>query len=757
MRKSVYVCMIGILLFLLGCEGAFGDIPNVEREALEQLYKFVNGDHWINSKNWNNRPVIESEWFGITCDVSRQTVLKIELSGNKLSGPLPYAMGNLSNLTDLDLSNNNLNGKIPNWIEKYRNLKILNLSNNNFSGEIPRWLGNLSKLEKLYLDSNSFEGSIPAELAKLSNLKVLRIGSNRIIGKIPDDLSTLGALKNNKSNFKWNGLYSDNALVKEFLAQKQEGGNWEDTQTVPPRNIVIKNITDKSLTICWEPIPFKNENGGYRIFFNEDIDSFKEGQSLITANKRVTEVTIPMLKEKTNYYLKIVSRTDKHDNNKNRIESIDSQVQKTATGGILISGTVIDKKDDGKGVAGIEITTSPGSFKSETNKDGVFQISVPLEWKGTVYPICEGYVFTPSAYNIDTLSKDSVSGKDFSRECNTYIAGKVTHEGKGVRNVSLIFISDNGKGEWGVVTDESGVYKTEVPFDWSGTVKPEKDDHSFFPVEIKYPKINQPTINQDYQVKFKKIISGYVSNIWGKKGKSDIILRFSNIDPKTKPYLEDTAKTDLNGYFEKGLPDSWTGNFSPESKSIKYYFSPGERKFLDYNKNYNFRAIKVLKSSIEFGLHQTETIIGKSQYVSTYKFIYPEFRYVFRFTRTVNLWSSLTLSLKNLSSTNNDGDLLHMRLKQQIGLGLRIPNGGSREHVYDLKLEYFLNCGLEFFSYKEGKNLEAQKNYNVLGIVGNFKVILYLSDRFFLDLIGEISVGGTYSCLKIGICTGYRF
>ncbi|XP_039821482.1 receptor-like protein 15 isoform X1 [Panicum virgatum] len=85
----------------------------------------------------------------------------IDLSGNMLSGEIPWEIGNLTRVTSL------------------------NLSNNHFSGRIPASLANMSAVESLDLSHNELDGAIPSQLSQLWSLEVFSVAYNNLSGCIP--------------------------------------------------------------------------------------------------------------------------------------------------------------------------------------------------------------------------------------------------------------------------------------------------------------------------------------------------------------------------------------------------------------------------------------------------------------------------------------------------------------------------------------------------------------------------------------------
>jgi hypothetical protein len=136
----------------------------------------------------------------------------MDLSHNKLSGPIPRCFGNLSAMlrqlsdtssffnlgtiflilkgaeyeyrrslaliTSVDLSSNNLIEEIPEQLTSLYGLQFLNLSNNQLHGKIPEKINAIKLLESLDVSMNQLSGAIPKSMASLTFLSHLNLSYN---------------------------------------------------------------------------------------------------------------------------------------------------------------------------------------------------------------------------------------------------------------------------------------------------------------------------------------------------------------------------------------------------------------------------------------------------------------------------------------------------------------------------------------------------------------------------------------------------
>lgn len=161
-------------------------------------------------KSWNSTSngACSGEWVGITCvkgevvsialpwkrlggKISEkigqlQSLRRLSLHDNFLTGPIPNSLGLLPNLRAVYLFNNQLSGSIPLSIGQSSGLQTLDLSNNKLNGTIPPNLSNSTRIYRLNLSFNSISGSIPGSLTQSPSLTLLSLQYNNLSGPVPD-------------------------------------------------------------------------------------------------------------------------------------------------------------------------------------------------------------------------------------------------------------------------------------------------------------------------------------------------------------------------------------------------------------------------------------------------------------------------------------------------------------------------------------------------------------------------------------------
>ncbi len=112
-----------------------------------------------------------------------------------MSGPIPSALGGLTNLATLDLWGNQLSGPIPPDLGGLAALERLFLDDNDLEGAIPPELGSLSTLELLFLQDNRLDGPIPSEFGTLAALEFLSLEGNDLTGPVPSAIGGMASLR----------------------------------------------------------------------------------------------------------------------------------------------------------------------------------------------------------------------------------------------------------------------------------------------------------------------------------------------------------------------------------------------------------------------------------------------------------------------------------------------------------------------------------------------------------------------------------
>ncbi|KAK4489369.1 hypothetical protein RD792_005177 [Penstemon davidsonii] len=150
--------------------------------------------------------------FASSMENSRKKLVVLDVSGNKLSGEIPSAVGDLGSLEFLNMAKNEFFGSIPASIGQLKTLIVLDLSENQLNGSIPLEIGGVTSLNELRLEKNSLVGNIPLSIGNCSSIMSLSLAHNEITGSIPASLAKLPYLKN--VDFSFNKLTG--ALPKQL-------------------------------------------------------------------------------------------------------------------------------------------------------------------------------------------------------------------------------------------------------------------------------------------------------------------------------------------------------------------------------------------------------------------------------------------------------------------------------------------------------------------------------------------------------------
>lgn len=96
----------------------------------------------------------------MTCDSDSDNVTSLWLSSNELVGDISEATGliNVTTLKEVDISNNKLSGPVPLVFGLMANLETLDLSGNELSSFPAAWGSGASQLRHLSLQNNRISG-----------------------------------------------------------------------------------------------------------------------------------------------------------------------------------------------------------------------------------------------------------------------------------------------------------------------------------------------------------------------------------------------------------------------------------------------------------------------------------------------------------------------------------------------------------------------------------------------------------------------
>lgn len=195
---------------------AFNKITCEDIDVLVEFFDATNGSSWLRNNNWLTNESI-STWYGITTNTVGN-VIEIWLPMNNLTGTIPQALGNLTDLQRLNFDgycravDRMIEGNIPSSLSRLINLEYISIrcqllsgplpsltdvvnldyidvSSNHLTGSFSECMTMMPMVSHLLLGSNSFTGTIPESISRFTNLTHLNLSANLLTGE-PSSLST---------------------------------------------------------------------------------------------------------------------------------------------------------------------------------------------------------------------------------------------------------------------------------------------------------------------------------------------------------------------------------------------------------------------------------------------------------------------------------------------------------------------------------------------------------------------------------------
>ena len=125
-----------------------------------------------------------------------QSMVDLDISANRLEGPLPSMIWSMPLLEVVDIHGNDFNGQIPEVVGVARNLVYVGVQDNSLDGTIPESISNMEKLRHLDVSANNLVLPFPQSMELMTTLEALYTGINGFVAHpVPAWLSVMTNLK----------------------------------------------------------------------------------------------------------------------------------------------------------------------------------------------------------------------------------------------------------------------------------------------------------------------------------------------------------------------------------------------------------------------------------------------------------------------------------------------------------------------------------------------------------------------------------
>jgi gliding motility-associated-like protein len=226
-----------------GCDTIITKIFNFDNScrcsdslALIAFYNATGGQSWKRKDNWlSNAPI--STWYGVhlnpdSCVITldfdgNNTGIGDDGQGNNITGVLPEALFQLSELNHLYLSGNRgITGSLPNAIGRLSKMKNLHFDNTGIAGSLPDSLWLLKNISGLNFSNCAINASLPNGIGNLDSLSYLIAVGSKLTGDLPSTIFNCRKMRYfNLANNAFTGSISPNISQMTDLQYFNLGSN----------------------------------------------------------------------------------------------------------------------------------------------------------------------------------------------------------------------------------------------------------------------------------------------------------------------------------------------------------------------------------------------------------------------------------------------------------------------------------------------------------------------------------------------------
>lgn len=189
---SVILTMSMLILPVAAVDGSF--TPNPSTDYARSFIAACDGQRWFLDEVERLLNAEQKTLNTVTGRDDFANVVSLGLRDKGITGKIPSAIGELTELRYLFLSANDLSGEIPAALFSLSKLENIDLAGNGYSGAIPSGFGTMPALKQLNLKGNAFAGSIPADILSNTSLTLLDVSGNQLSGAAPAELNQMTGL-----------------------------------------------------------------------------------------------------------------------------------------------------------------------------------------------------------------------------------------------------------------------------------------------------------------------------------------------------------------------------------------------------------------------------------------------------------------------------------------------------------------------------------------------------------------------------------